>query len=81
MKQKKWFKMKRYGYGWQPASKEGWLVLLAYVLSIVFAYNLYMQFVVTPTTTYGFITLVVLLTLLLIWICYKTGEKPRWRWG
>ena len=24
---------------------------------------------------------VILLTALLIWICYKTGEKPGWRWG
>jgi hypothetical protein len=23
----------------------------------------------------------VLLTAVLVFICYKTGEKPRWRWG
>jgi hypothetical protein len=21
------------------------------------------------------------LTLLLMWVCYKTGESPSWRWG
>jgi len=23
----------------------------------------------------------IVLTIVLIWICYKTGEKPGWRWG
>ncbi len=24
---------------------------------------------------------ILLLTLLLMWVCYKTGESPSWRWG
>lgn len=78
---KLWFKRKNYGWGWQPATKEGWLVILVYVILFVLIitqnYNPYNAFevifkIVLPT---------ILLITSLIFICYKKGEKPRWQWG
>ncbi|MEX0910375.1 MAG: hypothetical protein WDZ73_01320 [Candidatus Paceibacterota bacterium] len=31
-----WFKRKLYGWGWYPASREGWLVTVVYMTIIVF---------------------------------------------
>ena len=30
-----WFKAKRIGYGWYPATKEGYIVVFTYVLLII----------------------------------------------
>lgn len=78
---KLWFKRKNYGWGWQPATKEGWLVLLAYILLLILIttqqYN--------PNNATDVILKIVapsvLLTIGLLFVCYKKGEKPRWEWG
>jgi hypothetical protein len=79
---KLWFKRKRYGWGWTPATWEGWGVLLAYLV-IVFAnvYRLERIFQDSPEALTYFIPQTFLITFILILICYKTGEKPRWQWG
>lgn len=74
-----WFKRKRYGWGWQPASFAGWSTLIIYIAAT------FANFTVARDTmeslsperlfVFGF------LTVLLILICYKTGEKPRWQWA
>ena len=71
-----WFKAKRYGWGWSPAAWQGWLVTLGFVLAVVI---LATQIAVLHLWVY--LASLVLLTLLMIGICYMTGEKPRWRWG
>ena len=30
-----WFKARLYGWGWAPAKKEGWILLLVYLLVII----------------------------------------------
>ena len=30
-----WFRAKRYGWGWTPASVEGWLVMAAFMVAVV----------------------------------------------
>ena len=76
-----WFKRKLYGWGWTPAKWQGWVVIAIYVIAIV-------AFVLTidenspdREITFTFILPIVLLTMTLIRICYKKGEKPRWQWG
>ncbi len=79
-----WFKSKTHGWGWYPSSWQGWAVLLIY--SVIFTYLL-TKFEVdsleTPLATglTWFFGKIIVLTILLIWICYKTGERPGWRWG
>ena len=79
---KLWFKAKTYGWGWQPTSWQGWLVLVVYIVLMVgmFFYfdNIYYSSI--DTLIYfaiGYIPA----TFLLFYICIKKGEKPKWRWG
>ena len=82
-KQKKlWFKAKGYGWGWYPATWQGWSILLFYLFLIISNY----RHVEAVSGSGGNILLSVLpesfiLTVLLIIICHSTGEKPEWRWG
>ena len=77
-----WFKSKRYiGWGWYPATWQGWLILAVYlILAISLAAH-----VPDDTASIGqvvgkFLLPLFALTGLLIFVCYKTGEKPVWHW-
>lgn len=74
---KLWFKAKEYGWGWRPASWEGWLVICIYAALLVLLLWLVQSRVMTST----FLVMALALSTLLIVICYKTGERPHWRWG
>ena len=80
-----WFKAKLYGWGWTPAVWQGWLVILVYialVLTLVFTREDVIPG--NPDSGSNFLVFglpIILLTGLLIFICYKKGEKPRWQWG
>lgn len=78
---KLWFRRKWCGWGWTPCSVEGWLITLAYI-GLVFFYVFSLDEHATKMEVTLLLVLpLALLTALLIWICYKTGEKPRWQWG
>lgn len=72
-----WFKAKRYGYGWYPATWQGWLALLTWTVFFVGAYVRWD----VGTHVWQFLADVALSTGALLWLCWYTGEKPRWRWG
>ena len=78
---KLWFKRKSYGWGWTPCSWEGWLTVFIYIV-IIFSYEYYIRSV-EPDGNFlvGVIFPVVVFTSILIAICYKKGEKPKWQWG
>ncbi len=84
-KKKLWFVAKCYGYGWTPASLEGWLVLALYLSAIWGAYVC--QYTRDLTGSYEdfirhwFLPQVFGLTFMLFVICFLKGEKPGWRWG
>ena len=72
---KLWFKRKTYGYGWMPVSLEGWLTTLIAVAIVIFV-------AVKFETNVLYTSLTIILTIIvLLAICIKTGEKPRWQWG
>lgn len=76
-----WFKRKLFGWGWVPVKWQGWLVIVVYIaLLCAFAFTLDDQ---SPPqeVMFTFILPLTLLTGVLIRICYKTGEAPRWQWG
>ncbi|MEK7646659.1 MAG: hypothetical protein AAB381_03135 [Patescibacteria group bacterium] len=75
-----WFKRKRYGYGWVPATWQGWVTLLVYV-GALFALSLNVDEDPSLGQAIPFLSSVLILTLLLLVICYTKGEKPRWQWG
>ena len=76
-----WFKRKIYGWGWYPATWQGWLVTVIYLLlmgSFALTIDESSQF---KEVAFTFLLPVILLTVTFIRICYKKGEKPRWQWG
>jgi hypothetical protein len=83
MRMKKlWFKEKSYGWGWQPASWEGWVVLLAYIIACIKTFVfLDRRSHSGSDTLINFAPLFIIYSVILLAICYKTGAKPRWRWG
>lgn len=76
-----WFKRKLYGWGWTPARPQGWATIILYIAGVVYfavrADN------VTPNTLPGRedIVPIIILTTILLFICYMKGETPRWQWG
>lgn len=73
-----WFPARRFGWGWGlPTAWQGWVVYaLFFMLVLVGA--------VAILPAYGssiFIGYTILLTLLLLAICWAKGERPQWRRG
>lgn len=82
MVKEKWFKAKRYGWGWTPATWQGWGVLVLYTVMLIFLLTSIDRHShsVSDTLIY-FLPNVFILSALLVTICFFTGEKPEWRWG
>jgi hypothetical protein len=80
-----WFRAKRYGWGWTPASPEGWLVLGVFVAVVLASAALFVFRVRLGAdlwlTTPVFVAWIVVLDAGLVVIAWATGERPRWRWG
>ena len=74
-KQKVWFRAKCYGWGWYPSTWQGVLVILVWValfsFSVIKLDHEWLKNVIA----------IFIFTAILIWICWKKGERPRWRWG
>ncbi len=81
---KYWSKRKRYGYGWTPTTWQGWTVLGVW-LAFAFILTLYYSKLngASNDEEYSLIYLILffLSTVPMILIFYKTGPKPKWRWG
>ncbi|HVA13413.1 MAG TPA: hypothetical protein VNF99_09200 [Stellaceae bacterium] len=84
MSERLWFRAKTYGWGWTPATWEGWAVMLAYIV-LVGGWVAYLAHWRVPVDIIGFAFALGLpifaLTLILLVICRLKGERPRWRWG
>lgn len=79
-----WFKAKRFGWGWTPSTPEGWLVVglfLAALLGSSIALVRFRPMPPTPAVVAEHVGLAFFMVVPLIGICAKTGEKPGWRWG
>ncbi len=81
-----WFKRRLFGWGWIPARWQGWLVVLAFVIILILD-SIYLNVRVSPGGEMSgvdlilFLGIVVISILVLIFIGYWKGEKPRWSWG
>ena len=71
-----WFKRKRYGWGWTPATLEGWLVIAAFVALIVFGSSL-----MSDSRTGAAILCWLTGGGLLVWATRTHGPEGKWRWG
>ncbi len=75
---KYWFPAKQYGWGWgAPSTWQGWVVLATFACLLGGA-----AMVFSPKVdAIAFLVCTLVLTVVLIGICYAKGEPPRWRWG
>ena len=77
-----WFKRKLYGWGWTPVTWQGWLVILGFIAILVFdAFRTAAPLSSTDIPPIAFLLRLALYVTVLIAICYKKGEKPKWQWG
>lgn len=76
-----WFKRKTYGWGWTPATWQGWLVTGIYVAVLVALGATIDEASSRREVALMFVLPFVLATVALIRICYQKGEPPRWQWG
>ncbi len=77
-----WFKAKQYGWGWYPATWEGWLVTLGYIAAVFSLFNIVETSHRTAMQVFtSFFIPFAILTAILLAVCFKMGEKPSWRWG
>lgn len=79
---RRWFKRKRYGWGWRPATWEGWLAVAAYAAAAVAAFLFADKGSYSASDTIiAFAPRLLVLTALFAALGYAAGEKPRWQWG
>lgn len=78
-----WFKRKLYGWGgWVPARWQGWLVVLLFVVVLVLnSLTIGEESTLSSKDLIWFFARVIFAVFILMIICYKKGEKPRWQWG
>lgn len=75
-KDKAWFAVKTYGWGWGlPLRWQGWVVLAAFFGGVLAGAPL------AKTSLPLFAAYSVVLCAALIGFCYWKGEKAGWRWG
>ncbi len=80
-----WFKRKIWGWGWVPATWQGWFTTALYI-ALVSLLALVREEVIPGNPDSGSNFLVsglpfIVLTVLFIFILYTKGEKPKWQWG
>lgn len=76
-----WFKRKLYGYGWTPARREGWLVLLGYLVFVLGLVILQAPNTSDEDVISNIVIPVAIATILLVVISWKKGEPLKWQWG
>ena len=77
-----WFKAKLYGWGWTPATRQGWFTMLFFIALIAAnAYRIDTVSHLGNDMLINFILETALLIGVFITICWKKGERPRWQWG
>lgn len=77
-----WFKRKLYGWGWTPATWQGWMAILVFLGILALDYFFIEAPLPAPDVPpVAFLLRTALYVGVLVALCYKKGEKPRWQWG
>jgi len=80
---KYWFKRRRYGYGWIPVKWQGFVVIVAFIIVVTVCSTILV--IIANNSAVVFLTLylaaVLMTTAVLLYIAYRKGPKPKWRWG
>lgn len=77
-----WFKRKLFGWGWTPATIEGWAMTFVFCgLIVVNFFRIDSHSHSVSDTLINFVPQTLFLLFLLGVICYIKGERPKWQWG
>lgn len=77
-----WFKRKLFGWGWTPATWQGWLVTLVFAGLIVWnAARIDALSHSASDTLMNFVPQTIALLIVFLVILWRTGEPPAWQWG
>lgn len=73
-----WFPAKRYGWGWGPPLVwQGWAVMTLFAGLLIWGAVHFLS----SARPVAFVIFSTLVSLVLVIICWVTGEPPSWRWG
>jgi uncharacterized membrane protein len=77
-----WFKRKVYGWGWVPATWQGWTTLFVFILILTF-FIIPLASKAEPSSRdiVWFFVKGVAWAIALVVVCFRTGERPKWQWG
>lgn len=82
---KLWFKARNFGWGWEPITWQGWIVVFLFVVALVSsAFFILPHEKGTPIESmqiYKLLGTDIIAFIILMLICTKKGERPTWRWG
>jgi hypothetical protein len=79
MTQRYWFKANKSGYGWHPATWEGWIILLLYIVALVYSFlQIDRESHSVSDTLLGFFPRFLLFSALLTIVTYLKGESITW---
>ena len=81
---KLWFKQKSYGWGWTPSTWQGWVVLGVHILGLLVASRIFLKDAPEDELSRELVYFLIWTFVqsgILIYITYKKGPKPEWRWG
>ena len=78
-----WFKAKLFGWGWTPAKWQGWVAIILYILTLLLIVLSLGNGEGSEKleNSWPHLLAVIILTVIMLAICYKKGEKPSWNWG
>lgn len=77
-----WFKRKAYGWGWVPATWEGWLSLVVFLCVYVVIFVPFVSKQAIRAEDVSILSLRIGCWIVaLLGLCYVTGEKAKWQWG
>ncbi len=79
---KLWFKRKTYGWGWTPVTWQGWFILISFIAFTLWNFQrLDSASHSGSDTLINFVPETGISVIILIAVCWLTGEKPKWQWG
>jgi len=77
-----WFKRKAYGWGWVPATWQGWLTLVLFLGILLWLCAPFVNRAApTGAEIVWFLAKILAWAAALIGVSYLTGEPPQWQWG
>lgn len=84
MKNKYWFKRKRYGYGFVPSTWQGWVLTGVYLVAILvlgLIFDKDIEQVTKASDLYYFLGGLVLVSAVFFPLIFHFSPKAEWRWG